>query len=138
MAPSHAWSTLSDISLADLSAISVIALPLHRTEFSNAYHYAIEEAIGDPVPASWPTESDGHILINKTVEISYTSAVDDGSSQLEVKSPSGLLKFPEVDVRLSTEVRVMVGVAPRVDMGDLLSKVSLTNQSTDADIASLY
>jgi hypothetical protein len=129
MAPSHAWSTLSDISLADLSAISVIALPLHRTEFSNAYHYAIEEA-GDPVPARWPTESDGHILINKTVEISYTSAVDDGSSQLEVKSPSGLLKFPEVDVRLSTSLRVMVGVAPRVDMGDLHSKVSLTNPST--------
>jgi hypothetical protein len=40
VAISHAWSALSDISLSDISALSVVALPLFLTEITNAYHYS--------------------------------------------------------------------------------------------------
>jgi hypothetical protein len=37
---SHARSAFSNISLSDISASSVVALPLLRTEITNAYHYS--------------------------------------------------------------------------------------------------
>ncbi|KAF2824513.1 hypothetical protein CC86DRAFT_457249 [Ophiobolus disseminans] len=39
IALSHAWSALSEVSLAAISAISVLGLPLYLDEISNAYHY---------------------------------------------------------------------------------------------------
>lgn len=36
---SHAWTALSDISLSDISKISVIALPIHRHDISNPEHF---------------------------------------------------------------------------------------------------
>jgi hypothetical protein len=39
-ANSHARSAFSDISLSDISALSVVAIPLFRTEITNAYHYS--------------------------------------------------------------------------------------------------
>ncbi|KAH7072526.1 hypothetical protein FB567DRAFT_538318 [Paraphoma chrysanthemicola] len=37
--PSHAWTALSDISLSEISIISVVALPISLPEISNSYHY---------------------------------------------------------------------------------------------------
>jgi hypothetical protein len=36
---SHAWTALSDISMAEISAISVVALPIDWSDITNAYHY---------------------------------------------------------------------------------------------------
>lgn len=42
VALSHAWSTLSDVSLSHISAISVIALPLSRSELTNGHYYRLK------------------------------------------------------------------------------------------------
>ncbi|KAF2649457.1 hypothetical protein K491DRAFT_698082 [Lophiostoma macrostomum CBS 122681] len=39
VALSHAWSALSEISLSDISAISVVALPISCNDLVNGYHY---------------------------------------------------------------------------------------------------
>ncbi|KAF2180666.1 hypothetical protein K469DRAFT_458159, partial [Zopfia rhizophila CBS 207.26] len=36
---SHAWSTLSDVSLSDISTISVVGLPVYQKDITNSYHY---------------------------------------------------------------------------------------------------
>jgi hypothetical protein len=36
---SHAWTALSEISLSDISAISVVALPIYLDDISNSQHY---------------------------------------------------------------------------------------------------
>ncbi|KAF1957608.1 hypothetical protein CC80DRAFT_443975, partial [Byssothecium circinans] len=36
---SHAWSALSDISLSEISAISVVALPISSNDLSNGHYY---------------------------------------------------------------------------------------------------
>ena len=45
-APSLGWSYLSDVSLANVSNISVISLPISLNELSNAAHYAQESTQG--------------------------------------------------------------------------------------------
>ncbi|KAH7072527.1 hypothetical protein FB567DRAFT_597913 [Paraphoma chrysanthemicola] len=123
IAPSHAWSTLSDISLADLSAISVIALPLQHSELANAWHYAIEEVSDDETsPTAWPSEANGLIFVDQTVELSYEEAPGPGQLVISPTSSSMTLKFPEVDVRLSTSFSLIVKVAPEADVHDLCSK----------------
>jgi len=41
---SHAWTALSDISLSNISSISVVALPLTSKDVSNRHHYAFRQA----------------------------------------------------------------------------------------------
>jgi hypothetical protein len=42
LALSHAWSVLSDASLSDISAISVVALPLVHSDLTNGHYYQLE------------------------------------------------------------------------------------------------
>jgi hypothetical protein len=44
---SHAWTALSDISLSDISAISVVALPLQSSDIANSHHYGFAEVLHD-------------------------------------------------------------------------------------------
>lgn len=39
MALSYAWSALSDVSLSDISNISVVALPISSSDLTNGHHY---------------------------------------------------------------------------------------------------
>jgi hypothetical protein len=41
---SHAWTALSDVSLSDISVISVVALPISLEDLSNIYRYDFHEA----------------------------------------------------------------------------------------------
>jgi hypothetical protein len=41
--PSHAWTGLSDVSLSDISVISVVALPITSSDISNSEHYRFQE-----------------------------------------------------------------------------------------------
>ncbi|KAF2026317.1 hypothetical protein EK21DRAFT_92455 [Setomelanomma holmii] len=122
VAPSHAWSALSDISLADLSTISVIALPLHRDDVKNVFHCKDRDADSDEVVPDWPHAFDGVILVNQTVEIKYESLADEGLLFSSVPSISGPLKFPELDVRPSTKLTLMVKGAPTATIQDLFAK----------------
>ncbi|KAF4464666.1 hypothetical protein FALBO_8498 [Fusarium albosuccineum] len=55
-ARSHAWSVFSGFSLADVSVLSVIAMPLTTLDLSNGKHYDIEVKAGD---STEPTEGPG-------------------------------------------------------------------------------
>ena len=50
VARSHAWSNLSDISLSEISAIAVIALPISPKSIANGYHYEQAGYIRRPLP----------------------------------------------------------------------------------------
>jgi hypothetical protein len=55
---SHAWTMLTDISLSDISAISVIALPIQATDITNMEHYAFSAAMIDTDDVATVRESD--------------------------------------------------------------------------------
>lgn len=55
---SHAWTALSDISMAEISAVSVVALPIDWTAISNAYHYPRTQAIGSRLDLTKTTLAD--------------------------------------------------------------------------------
>ncbi|CVL13456.1 hypothetical protein FPRO06_07790 [Fusarium proliferatum] len=54
-APTHAWSSLSGISLSDISHISVLALPLYVEDISNPQHYKFGRDIVQLTPLLAPT-----------------------------------------------------------------------------------
>ncbi|KAF5253479.1 hypothetical protein FANTH_1550 [Fusarium anthophilum] len=55
VARTHAWSTLSGISLSDISHISVLALPLYVEDISNPQHYNFGQDTIQPPPLLAPT-----------------------------------------------------------------------------------
>ncbi|KAM5363128.1 hypothetical protein ACJZ2D_012178 [Fusarium nematophilum] len=58
----HAWSVFSGISLADVSILSVIAMPLTSLDITNSKHYKVEikdETWASSLPESKPRETDG-------------------------------------------------------------------------------
>jgi hypothetical protein len=42
IAQTHAWTALSDVSLSEISIMSVVALPLRRDDIGNQHHYIIQ------------------------------------------------------------------------------------------------
>lgn len=46
---SHAWSTLSDLSLSDISLIAVVALPIFSCDITNSQHYRFGHIESKPV-----------------------------------------------------------------------------------------
>ncbi|KAF4499311.1 Ras family, other [Fusarium agapanthi] len=55
VARTHAWSSLSGISLSDISHISVLALPLYVEDISNPQHYNFGQDTIQPTPLLAPT-----------------------------------------------------------------------------------
>ncbi|KAF5548911.1 hypothetical protein FMEXI_4582 [Fusarium mexicanum] len=55
VARTHAWSSLSGISLSDISHISVLALPLYAEDISNPQHYNFGKEAVEPTPLLAPT-----------------------------------------------------------------------------------
>lgn len=74
---SRAWSILSGFSLSDISAISVIALPVYQNELTNAQHYVfgggsepvttehetVQPVTTQPVAAQSALKIKGHMLV---------------------------------------------------------------------------
>lgn len=63
VARSHAWSSLSDLSLAQISVISVIALPLYPSGISNSEWYTFGDITEVDIPSSdqpKPDTTPGH------------------------------------------------------------------------------
>ena len=52
MGLSHAWTAISEISLSDISKISVVALPLTSRDVSNQRHYAFRQTTSITEPTS--------------------------------------------------------------------------------------
>lgn len=48
IAPSHAWTALSDLSLSDISNLSVVALPIQSNDLTNPQHYTFRRAEAGP------------------------------------------------------------------------------------------
>jgi hypothetical protein len=55
---SHAWTALSDISMAEISAVSVVALPIDWSDITNAYHYPRNKSTGSSVDLTKATLAD--------------------------------------------------------------------------------
>jgi cell division control protein 24 len=53
IARSRSWSVFSGLSLSDVSVLSVIALPIHSDDITNAHHYHF----GETAPMGLPQES---------------------------------------------------------------------------------
>jgi hypothetical protein len=80
---SEAWTALSDISLSDISAISVIALPISPNDIANDYHYVFR------TPAT--TQEDGRrasVLPSGEVRNFSRSLSADGRAPTEFAEPS--------------------------------------------------
>ncbi|KAF4343955.1 hypothetical protein FBEOM_2112 [Fusarium beomiforme] len=70
IARSHTWSVLSGLSLSDISAISVIALPVYQAELSNAQHYDFgEESEDAPIITEPVFPTDEQPLLMECLEI---------------------------------------------------------------------
>ncbi|KAH7346055.1 hypothetical protein BKA66DRAFT_505879 [Pyrenochaeta sp. MPI-SDFR-AT-0127] len=135
-AQSHAWSALSDISLADLSVVSVVALPLFRADVTNAYHYAIDELSYDTPVARWSVKSNWPLPIDISSDSGHTTVSQDISSSAELILPSGPLLFPEVDVRPSTKLTLVVKGTPEADIHSLVAKFA--RRSHDPYVTDMY
>jgi cell division control protein 24 len=73
VARTHAWSSLSGISLSDISHISVLALPLYIEDISNPEHYNFGQEAFQPRPIlvpTMPTRSIYHDCIEVQLQLS--------------------------------------------------------------------
>jgi hypothetical protein len=87
IALSHAWSALSDLSLSDISVMSVIALPVLPSEICNWYYYK-----GHEVSTNIPTQNQGPPTLDVVrEEISPTTPVSNTSTTYFSHSERGLV-----------------------------------------------
>ncbi|KAL1600827.1 hypothetical protein SLS60_007215 [Paraconiothyrium brasiliense] len=98
---SHAWSALSDISLSDISAISVVALPISPDDLSNGHHYRQ----GQGQPGGCSSQQQGKELVIGPPTL-LTSTYQGGLSPLA--SPSRGTIDPESFDESKTEKDVCV------------------------------
>jgi len=128
---SHAWSALSDISLSDISALSVVALPLYRIEITNAYHYMEStkdntegpEQVVHPqstftlsgVPESNPSRENNKGLGLRQI-------LSSSSRSERTRSPHS----PLANGRPSTELKLVVIGTPEADICSLVAEVGGT------------
>ena len=69
---SHAWSTLSDVSLSDISIISVIALPVYPKDITNGHHYQF-----GMLPEEFPERGSLQTQTSQTPSLVKTTFRDD-------------------------------------------------------------
>ncbi|KAH7350277.1 hypothetical protein BKA66DRAFT_476671 [Pyrenochaeta sp. MPI-SDFR-AT-0127] len=120
MALSHAWSALSDISLSDISLVSVVALPVLMDDITNTHHYTFhepEDTVEDNVA---PTRIDSALELDTTQDLAPTAKP---ITRL-VKTPSGSLK---AELQPSTEFKVIVKGAVEAEMNSLIATVCASN-----------
>ncbi|KAF4440720.1 hypothetical protein FACUT_3215 [Fusarium acutatum] len=69
VALTRAWSSLSGISLSDISHISVLALPLYVEDISNPQHYNFGQKIIQPTPLLAPTTILTRSIYHECIEV---------------------------------------------------------------------
>jgi hypothetical protein len=119
VAISHAWSALSDISLSDISALSVVALPLFRKEITNAYHYSTKPR-NNYRPGFEPSIRNVQIPeSNRPIERSLTRYLVFPGLQ----SPAGPLHTQQQTKTVSNELKLVIIGTIEADMYALVAKV---------------
>lgn len=119
---SHAWTALSDISLSDISVISVIALPLQRNDITNQQRYDFTElAIGsdnnNSTEVSHLTIRGGNSAhLYPSLQIAQTL---DPNSTHQAESPS---RTTTANVR-SDYVMIYVYGSPEADINGTIARV---------------
>lgn len=82
---SHAWTTLSKLTLSDISHLSVVGLPLYPNEVSNAYHYKTWSTTDDQ------STSERQCLYTELLSNDPTDVVNDPTTtdlrSLDVRKP---------------------------------------------------
>ena len=89
---SHAWSALSDVSLSEISVISVIVLPIFISDISNSHHYHFGKVI-DPL-----YEEDPPDLRSASLSTSSTQSVTPSEGSQLVSSRSSISLLPVTKV----------------------------------------
>jgi hypothetical protein len=114
VARTHAFSIFSGLSLADISVLSVIALPLLPSDISNGDHYkfTIPNSVDSPYPWSkrkFPFERDGYVG-NKQIFPRYGAAVNQvAASNGQIYLIGGLINSKTLDSVVCT---IFVGQRP--------------------------
>jgi hypothetical protein len=102
---SHAWTALSDISMAEISAISVVALPIDWTDITNAYHYPRNKAAGS------------------TLDLTKATLADMGMTPYELRG-NGAASRQRAATRLLKQYNIVLLGGSEVDKGALALQVS--------------
>jgi hypothetical protein len=115
---SHAWTALSDISLSDISAISVVALPLAETDISNGHHYTFAELIDNDKSTIHPDGDD-------PLEDDNPSASSQSSRLPFDPAVSSEDPTPKSTFRRSDKLKVIVKGTVEADLYGLFEEVWL-------------
>jgi hypothetical protein len=120
---SHARSAFSDISLSDISVLSVVALPLLRTEITNAYHYSLKSHNNfrpgfDPSIWSFPSPASNRSM-KRSLDFPGLSARADSYFS------------PQKTVSLATELKLVIIGTTEADVYSFVVKVrTMANTNT--------
>lgn len=117
---SHAWSTLSDISLSNISMIAVVALPVFSSDINNSQHYSFGkfyeqiEGVHDDL-ISPPNASAGHVLYRRHKALNDASTLDTTN---DVVSVTPMTRYLE-------KFRFVIVGPTDVGKSDIVSQVSM-------------
>ncbi|KAH7382727.1 hypothetical protein DE146DRAFT_240187 [Phaeosphaeria sp. MPI-PUGE-AT-0046c] len=115
---SHAWTALSDMSLGDISIISVIALPVEVTEIANADRYEF---------TNWPLPS-GEDSVSLRPKSQHSISTPWRSSLLGATPSAPLPSIeesplsPAIAYSRSGHVQIAVIGAPMTDVNDVVAR----------------
>jgi hypothetical protein len=118
VALSHAWSALSEISLSDVSAISVVALPISCSDLVNGYHY-------------WPV---GEVEVPAMLQIHPSQ----NSRELVISAPTLISTTVEVPATMQTHPRISAPTLISATWGwpDQIPILSLHSDQGDQQLTS--
>ncbi|KAH7064149.1 hypothetical protein BKA63DRAFT_179554 [Paraphoma chrysanthemicola] len=124
---SHAWTVLSDISLSEISVISVIALPIRPLDIANAQHYSfsgnmlqtLEEEPLDDLVLSQPEQksTSGSVDTDPMYEAPWDEDMD--TPKLNVIEPRPM------------RLHLVIEAAPYVDIHSLIRTRSSIHYSSE-------
>ena len=126
IARTHTWSTLSDLSLSDISAISVIALPMYSSDITNGYHYEFGAASPE-LPGGEPTA----MPMEPGTSSKSDTRARDGSPPPPAANPTTVSKTVSKGYAKSPylrEYKLVVG-GRGADKSQLVTRVSETSMS---------
>jgi hypothetical protein len=117
LARSNAWSALSDISLSEISSVSVIALPLYPIDIKNRGHYWVDGLVGVQRNHLHPAQND-----SPQWPLTYTALdyLQEGSLlELAIGSMGS-----QQNVHHPVHLKLMIEGAKEVDVHGLLEMVN--------------
>jgi hypothetical protein len=115
---SHAWSALSDISLSDISVISVVALPLCLTDIPNGHHYTFTDVNTKPTQLSQPHGAERLEGPQELIQLASSWPPTKSSAASIMVSPT----ISKVNVSRSTSFKLVIKGTLEAGIDELFGK----------------